>query len=165
MSDSSRPDAHWAALALLAGGTGMAALIAAIASVRAGDFYQLLSKPTWAPPAQVFGPVWSVLYVLMAGAAWLVIRARGWPGARPAIALYTLQLVLNALWTWLFFRWHVGWLAFLEILALWALLLFTALEFWRARRLAGGLLLPYLAWVAFAAALTYAIWRRNPGVL
>ena len=165
MSDSTRADTHWGALALVVGGTGTAALIAAIASVRAGDFYQLLSKPTWAPPAQAFGPVWSALYVLMAFAAWLVIRARGWARARPAIALYTLQLVLNALWTWLFFRWRVGWVAFVEIVALWALLLFTALEFWRVRRLAGGLLLPYLVWVAFAASLTYAIWRRNPGVL
>jgi benzodiazapine receptor len=165
LSHPSRPDAHWGALALLVGGTGVAALIAAIASVRAGDFYQLLLKPTWAPPAQVFGPVWSVLYVIMAVAAWLVIRARGRARARPAIVLYALQLVLNALWTWLFFRWRVGWVAFVEILALWALLLFTTLEFWRARRLAGGLLLPYLAWVTFAASLTYAIWRRNPGVL
>jgi tryptophan-rich sensory protein len=101
----------------------------------------------------------------MAVAAWLVIRARGWPRARPAIAMYMLQLVLNALWTWLFFRWRVGWVAFVEILALWALLLFTSLGFWRAHRLAGSLLLPYLAWVTFAASLTYAIWRRNPGVL
>lgn len=165
MSDSSRPEAHWGALALLLSATGAAAFIAAIASVGAGDFYQLLSKPTWAPPAQVFGPVWSVLYVLMAVAAWLVIRARGWPRARPAIALYALQLALNALWTWLFFRWRVGWVALVEILALWALLLFTASAFWRARRLASGLLMPYLAWVTFAVALTYAIWRRNPGVL
>ena len=165
MSDSPRPNAHWEALALLVGGTGLAALIAAIASVRAADFYQLLSKPTWAPPAEVFGPVWSVLYVLMTVAAWVVIRARGWPYARPAIVLYTVQLMLNALWTWLFFRWRLGWVALVEILALWAVLLFTALDFWRARRLAGGLLLPYLAWVTFAAALTYAVWRRNPGVL
>ena len=165
MSEPSRPDAHWGALALLLGGTGVAALIAAIASVQAGDFYQLLSKPAWAPPAQVFGPVWSVLYVLMAVAAWLVIRAWGWPRARQAIALYALQLVLNALWTWLFFRWRVGWIAFVEILALWALLLFTGSEFCRARRLAGSLLLPYLVWVTFAVALTFAIWRHNPGVL
>ncbi len=165
MSDSTRPHAEWGTLALVVVATGVAALIAAMASVHAGDFYQLLSKPAWAPPAKVFGPVWSVLYVLMALAAWLVIRAWGWPRARPAIALYTLQLLLNALWTWLFFRWHVGWAAFVEILALWVLLLFTALAFWRARRLAGGLLLPYLGWVTFAVGLTYAIWRRNPGVL
>ena len=160
-----RPDAHWGALVLLLGGTGAAALTGAIASVRAGDFYQQLSKPTWAPPAQVFGPVWSVLYVLMAVAAWLVIRAWGWPRARPAIALYALQLVLNALWTWLFFRWRLGWVAVVEILVLWAMLLLTVRAFWRVRRLAGGLLLPYLAWVTFAAALTDAVWHRNPGVL
>ena len=165
MSDSSTPQAHWGALALLAGGTGAAAFLAATASVRAGDFYQLLAKPAWAPPAQVFGPVWTVLYVLMALAAWLAVRARGWPRARPALALYALQLVLNALWTWLFFRWRMGWAAFAEILALAALLLLVTAEFWRARRLAGSLLLPYLLWVAYAAALTYAVWRRNPGLL
>ena len=165
MSDSTKPNAHWGALALLLGGTGGAALTGAIASVRAGDFYQQLSRPAWAPPAEVFGPVWSALYVLMAIAAWLVVRAWGWPRAQPAIALYVLQLVLNALWTWLFFRWRLGWVAVVEILALWALLLLTVRAFWRVRRLAGGLLLPYLAWVTFAAALTYAVWRRNPGVL
>ena len=165
MNEASRPDAHWGALALLAGGTGVAAFLGAIASARAGDFYQLLAKPAWAPPAQVFGPVWSVLYVLMAVAAWLAVRAHGWPRARPAIALYALQLALNALWTWIFFRWRVGWVALVEILALWILLVFTARAFWRARRLAGALLLPYLAGVAFAAWLTYAIWQRNPGML
>jgi tryptophan-rich sensory protein len=74
-------------------------------------------------------------------------------------------LILNALWTWLFFRWRLGWVAFVEILGLWALVLLTVWTFWRARRLAGGLLLPYLAWVTFAAALTYSVWRRNPEVL
>ena len=73
--------------------------------------------------------------------------------------------MLNALWTWLFFRWHLGWVALAEIVVLWALLLFTTAAFWRARRLAGALLLPYLAWVTFAAALTYAVWRRNLGLL
>ncbi len=165
MNDSSRADAHWGALAFLLVGTGAAALTGAIASARAGEFYQELSRPTWAPPAHVFGPVWSVLYVLMAAAAWLVVREWGWPRARPAIALYGLQLVLNALWTWLFFRWRLGWAAFVEILALWTLLLLTVWTFWRVRRLAGGLLLPYLAWVTFAAALTYVVWRQNPGVL
>lgn len=165
MNHPMRPDAHLGALALLLGGTGAAALIGAMASVQAGDFYQQLSRPPWAPPARVFGPVWSVLYVLMAVAAWLVIRARGWPRARPLIALYAFQLVLNALWTWIFFRWRLGWVAVVEILALWALLLVTVREFWRVRRLAAGLLLPYLVWVTFAAALTYAVWRRNPELL
>jgi tryptophan-rich sensory protein len=165
MTDFSRADAHWGALALLLGGTAAAALTGAIASARAGEFYQQLARPSWAPPAQAFGPVWSVLYVLMAVAAWLVVREGGWPRARPAIALYALQLVLNALWTWLFFRWRLGWAAFVEILALWALLLLTVWTFWHVRRLAGALLLPYLAWVTLAAALSYSVWRQNPGVL
>jgi len=150
-------------LALLA--TAAAAVAGAIASVRAADFYQQLAQPTWAPPAAVFGPVWSVLYVLMALAAWLVVRTLGWPSARPAIALYVAQLALNALWPWIFFQWRLGGVALAEILALWTLLLLTVLAFWRARRLAGLLMLPYLAWVSFAAALTWAVWQRNPQAL
>lgn len=158
-------DAHWGALALLGLGTAVAAIAGASASVQAAVFYQQLSKPSWAPPAEVFGPVWSVLYVVMAVAAWLVVRAWGWPRARPAIALYIVQLAFNGLWTWLFFRWRLGGLAFVEILVLWTVLLLTVTTFFRVRRLAGVLMLPYLAWVTFAAALTYAVWRRNPGVL
>lgn len=157
--------ARWGALALLLLATGAAAVAGAIASIRAADFYQQLAKPAWAPPAQAFGPVWSVLYVLMAIAAWLVVRAWGWPRARPAIALYVVQLAFNALWPWVFFRWRLGGAAVVEILLLWALLLLTVAAFRRARPLAAALLLPYLAWVTFAAALTYAVWQRNPGVL
>ncbi|HSM18379.1 MAG TPA: TspO/MBR family protein [Gemmatimonadales bacterium] len=157
--------AYWGALGLLLVATGAAATAGAIASVRAADFYQQLTKPPWAPPAAVFGPVWTALYLLMAGAAWLVIRTSGWPGARPAIALYLVQLVFNALWTWIFFRWRSGGLALLEILVLWTLLLVTIRVFWRSRRLAGVMLMPYLAWVTFATALTYALWQRNPTVL
>jgi tryptophan-rich sensory protein len=158
-------DPHWGALALLGLATAAAAIAGASASVQSAVFYQQLSKPSWAPPAQVFGPVWSVLYVLMAVAAWMVVRAWGWPRARPAMALYILQLVFNGLWTWLFFRWRLGGLAFLEILVLWTLLLLIVTIFFRVRRLAGVLMLPYLAWVTLAAALTYAVWRRNPGLL
>ena len=163
--DSPGAGRYWGAFALLLLGTAAAALIGGIASVRAAEFYQQLSKPAWAPPAGAFGPVWTLLYLLMAVAAWLVVRTRGWPSARPAIALYAAQLVFNALWTWLFFRWRLGGVALIEILLLWSLLLLTVWTFWRIRRLAGLLLLPYLAWVTFAAALTYAVWRRNPGVL
>jgi tryptophan-rich sensory protein len=158
-------DPHWRALALLGLATAAAAVAGASASVQAGVFYQQLSRPSWAPPAQVFGPVWSVLYVLMAVAAWMVVRAWGWPRARPAIALYIVQLALNGLWTWLFFRWRLGGTALVEILALWTLLLLIVTMFFRARRLAGVLMLPYLAWVTFATALTYAVWHRNPGLL
>src|SRR3954447_12618216 len=144
-------DPHWGALALLGLATAAAAFAGASASVQSADFYQQLSKPSWAPPAQVFGPVWSVLYVLMTVAAWMVVRAWDWPRARPAIALYLVQLAFNGLWTWLFFRWRLGGLALVEILVLWILLLLIVTMFLRVRRLAGVLMLPYLGWVTLAA--------------
>ncbi|HYH79769.1 MAG TPA: TspO/MBR family protein, partial [Longimicrobium sp.] len=143
----------------------VAAGIGGVASARAGTFYQQLSRPDWAPPASIFGPVWSVLYLLMGVAAWLVWRERGFAGARPALGLFLLQLLANALWTWLFFGWRQGALAFGEILVLWILIVATLVAFWRVRRLAALLLLPYLGWVSFAAFLTYAVWQRNPHLL
>ena len=142
-----------------------AAALGGSASANAGDFYQQLTRPAWAPPSWLFAPVWTVLYLLMGVAAWLVWRERGFRQARMALSLFLLQLVLNAFWTWLFFVWHLGGLAFVEILVLWALILCTAGAFWRVRPIAGTLLIPYLVWVTFASALTYAIWQRNPALL
>jgi translocator protein len=153
------------ALGLLLGATFIAAAAGGLAAVSAPEFYQALIQPRWAPPSRVFGPVWTLLYILMAVAAWLVVRAVGPDAARPALLLFVVQLVANALWTWLFFRWRLGAAAFVEIVVLWLLIAATIWEFWRATPVAGLLLLPYLAWVSFATALTWAIWRRNPGVL
>ena len=119
-------------------------------------------RPEWAPPASLFGPVWTVLYALMAIAAWLVWRTRGVRGARGALALFVAQLALNALWTWLFFAWRRGAWAFAEVLVLWVAVAATTVAFARHRRAAGALLVPYLGWVTFAAALTWAVWRLNP---
>jgi tryptophan-rich sensory protein len=141
------------------------AIIGAIASANAGVFYQQLARPAWAPPAWLFAPAWSLLYLLMALAAWLVWKARGFQGASSALKMYLLQLLVNALWSWLFFAWHQGALAFLEILLLWALILATLVAFWRILPLAGILLLPYLAWVSFAAILCFSIWQLNPRLL
>lgn len=142
-----------------------AAAVGGVASARAGDFYQQLVRPAWAPPGWLFGPVWSTLYLLMGIAAWLVWRDRGFRGARGALALFAVQLAPNALWTWLFFAWRRGALAFGEILLLWVLIVATIAAFWRIRPVAGALLVPYLLWVSFAAALTWSVWRLNPGVL
>jgi tryptophan-rich sensory protein len=109
--------------------------------------------------------VWTALYIMIGIAAWLVWRERGFAGARAALVLFAVQLAANALWTWLFFAWREGGLAFAEILLLWALIAITIVLFWRVRALAGALMLPYLLWVSFASALTYAIWQRNPSVL
>lgn len=141
------------------------AAIGAVASIQAATFYQQLAQPSWAPPASVFGPVWSVLYALMGIAAWLVWRADGWRQQRGVLALFVIQLALNALWSWLFFGWHRGALAFADIVLLWLLIVVLLVGFWRVRPLAGALLLPYLCWVSFAAALNFAVWHLNPQIL
>jgi benzodiazapine receptor len=101
----------------------------------------------------------------MGVAAWLVWRARGFAGARSALLVFIVQLAANALWTWLFFVWRQGGLAFAEILVLWVLILVTTGLFWRVSRAAAALLLPYLAWVSLASVLTLATWRLNPELL
>jgi benzodiazapine receptor len=143
----------------------IAAAIGAAASIQAGPFYLSLQRPAWAPPATIFGPVWTVLYVLMGIAAWLVWRVGGFGAARSALTLFLVQLAFNALWSWLFFAWHRGGQAFADILLLWALIIATLIFFWRIRPVAGALLVPYLLWVSFAAALNYAVWQLNPQIL
>lgn len=142
-----------------------AAAIGAVASAQAGAFYEQLVRPGWAPPGWLFAPVWTVLYVLMGVAAWLVWRAHGFKEGRTALALFLVQLVANALWTWVFFVWRQGAIAFAEILLLWCLIVATAVSFRRLNALAAALLLPYLAWVTFACALTFSTWRLNPALL
>jgi translocator protein len=124
--------------------TFVAAALGAAASVHAGTFYAQLLRPAWAPPGWLFGPVWSALYLAMGIAAWLVWRAAGFRAARAALTLYLVQLALNALWSWLFFGWHLGAAAFADVLLL---------------------LAPYLLWVSFASALNFAVWQLNPGSL
>lgn len=127
-----------------------------------GEWYAGLAKPSWNPPGSVFGPVWTVLYVLMGVAAWLVWRRGGFAGARVALSLFLVQLTLNALWSWLFFGLQNPPLAFVEILVLWCAILATLVSFWKVRPAAGALLVPYLGWVSFAAALNLQLWRLNP---
>ena len=141
-----------------------AAAIGGMATRRAPEFYASLSQPQWAPPSSVFGPVWTVLYILMAIAAWLVWRERGLSGARVPLVLFVVQLALNAIWSWLFFAWQRGALAQIEIVVLWVMIVLTLIAFWRVRPIAGMLLLPYLAWVTYATALTFSLVRRNPGL-
>jgi benzodiazapine receptor len=140
----------------------VAAAAGAVASVTAASFYLQLVKPTWAPPASAFGPVWSVLYLLMGVSAWLVWRERGNRPVVPALSLYIAQLLANALWSWLFFAWRQGAASFADVLLLLALIVFTIAAFSRVSRLAALLMLPYLAWVCLAAGLTWSVWQANP---
>ena len=122
-------------------------------------WYRSLNRPRWSPPAWVFGPVWTFLYASMGVAAWLVWRRGG--RRRVPLALFGVQLALNAAWTPLFFGARAIGPALAEIVATWVAVLATTVAFARQRSLAGALLLPYLAWVSFATALTASIWRRN----
>lgn len=147
--------------------TAAAAALGAIATAQAGAFYAQLERPVWAPPAWLFGPVWSVLYLMMAVAAWRVGRSghSGSARAAPALLLYLAQLAVNALWSWLFFAWHLGAPAFACIVVLWLMIVATIVLFGRRERLAAALLWPYLAWVSFAGMLCFSIWQRNPALL
>ena len=126
-----------------------------------GDWYAHLAKPTFNPPAWVFAPVWTLLYLVMGIAAWLVWRQRGAARVAPALTLFLVQLALNAAWSWLFFGLHhIGW-ALVDLSALWLAIGATILAFWPHRPLAGCLMIPYLLWVSFAALLNFQFWRLN----
>jgi benzodiazapine receptor len=142
-----------------------ASAVGAVASIQAKSFYSHLAQPAWAPPAGIFGPVWTVLYALMGIAAWLVWRSGGFRPNRKALTLFLLQLAFNSLWSWLFFAWHRGAWALADVLVLWILIVATLVSFWRLRPLAGALLIPYLLWVSFASALNYSVWQLNPQIL
>lgn len=126
-----------------------------------GDWYASLAKPSWNPPNAVFGPVWTVLYILMGLAAWLVWRRVGFTGARVALNLFFLQLVFNALWSYLFFGRFRPDLALVDIVALWCTILVVTALFWQAHRGAGAMMIPYLLWVSFASCLNFVLWRMN----
>lgn len=152
-------------LAVWLGITALAAAVGATGSVNAQTFYAQIVLPQWAPPAWIFGPVWTVLYALMGIAAWQVWRTGGFQRARVALILYLVQLAVNAMWSWLFFSWRLGFLALADVLLLMILILLTFIAFWRIRPLAGWLLMPYFLWVSFASALNFAIWQLNPNIL
>jgi benzodiazapine receptor len=127
----------------------------------AGGWYSQIRKPSWTPPSWLFGPVWTALYLMMAVAAWWVWRQGGWEAQRGALALFLVQLVLNAAWSGLFFGLHSPSLGMAGIVLLWIAILLTILAFFRVSPLAGWLMVPYLLWVSFASALNFTIWRLN----
>jgi translocator protein len=146
--------AGFVVLCLTAGGLGGWAVSQPVV-----DWYPGIAKPSWNPPSWLFAPVWTTLYVMMAVAAWLVWltgqRVRG------ALALFFIQLAFNVAWSFIFFAAHSpGW-AFVEVLAFVTALALTTYRFFRHSTAAGLLMLPYLAWVSFAAVLNFAIWQLN----
>jgi len=128
-----------------------------------GEWYASLEKPSWNPPNWIFGPAWTALYAMMAVAAWLVWRRGGFAAQALPLAAFLVQLLLNALWSWLFFGLKNPGLAFAEIVALWVAIATTLLLFRRPSATAAWLLAPYLAWVTFASLLNFTLWRLNAG--
>lgn len=153
------------AAVLLLGLTFIAAAIGGLGSASAGSFYQQITQPAFAPPSWVFGPVWSLLYLAMGVAAFLVWRSAPIEKTRPVLALYIIHLGVNALWSWLFFAWRSGLWASVGVVILLALVVWVTLRFRYFSNIAALLMVPYLAWVSFATLLTITIWQMNPDLL
>ena len=146
------------AVCLGAGGLGAMATTPEIDS-----WYKTIEKPSWNPPDYVFGPVWTTLFVMMAIAAWTIWKQDGFQKTATPLTLFFLQLALNVGWSWIFFGFHqIGW-AFAEIIVLWLTIVMTTIAFFRRSKIAGWLMMPYLAWVSFASVLNFTIWRLNTG--
>lgn len=134
------------------------------AFVETGTWYDSLKRPVWTPPSWVFGPVWTLLYLLMGIAAWRVWARHGFGdrSSRRALVLFLVHLILNAAWTWLFFGLHMPTAAAAEIVVLWSMILALVVLFWKCDRTAGALLLPYLLWVTYAVTLSIGFAIMNP---
>lgn len=153
---------RWLALALFLAATFLVAWASTIFTVPSiPTWYAQLTKPSFNPPNEVFGPVWTLLYFLMAIAAWLVWKQPISQLRSQALLLFWVQLGLNFAWSLLFFRQHLIGFALVDILLLWLTIVLTGLQFFRLKKSAGWIFLPYLAWVSFASILNLAIWRLN----
>lgn len=143
----------WIAICSIAGVFG--------AQFAPGQWYELLQKPIWTPPNWVFPVVWPILYVMMGVSAWLVWRIKQVSLYDTEFTWFFVQLILNALWSWIFFGLHLISAGLAEILLLWISIIFTIFLFWNRKRIAGILLIPYILWVSYASALNLAIWQLN----
>lgn len=145
----------------LLGCFSVAALASFVTNPEIPHWYASLRKPAWTPPNWLFGPVWTALYAAMAIAVWIIWRRAGWEGSNGALWLFVVQLALNLAWSFIFFKFHNPRWAFIEIVALWIAIAATVVKFAAISRASAMLLAPYLAWVTYAAALNFAIWRMN----
>ncbi|MEO7206518.1 MAG: TspO/MBR family protein [Steroidobacteraceae bacterium] len=161
---NSRPNLPALALFLLAtlGAGAVGALFSPGFSASTAHWYAALAKPNWLPPQSWFGPIWTVLYVLMAIAAWIIWRERYHRGRTAAISVFCIQLLLNALWAPVFFGLKNIGAGLFAIVALWLAVGWTMREFARVKSAAVLILVPYFLWVTFAAAINLAVWRLNP---
>ena len=141
-------------------GVGFVAGIATSKSI--GEWYQFLNKPSFNPPNWIFGPVWTILYLMM-GISLFLIWKEGLDisGVKFAIIFFIIHLLINALWSFVFFRWHSPGFAFIVIIVLWLMILISIVLFNKINPTASLLLIPYLLWVSFASVLNFSIWKLN----
>ncbi|MBD1388487.1 tryptophan-rich sensory protein [Neiella sp. HB171785] len=167
LNHQQRPSGKQQALVLLAfvGLCHLVSFIGAIASINSREFYAMLTQPWWSPPGWVFGPVWLTLYTMMAISAWLIWRQHAQPMRQSALTLFLVHLLPNALWSWLFFAWQLGAASLVNIIILWLLIVAVLRRFAAINKVAALLLVPYLAWVSFAAVLNFWLWQHNPALL
>jgi benzodiazapine receptor len=140
---------------------GVGALGGMATAPEIAGWYATLNKPSWNPPAWIFGPVWTTLYLMMAASAWLIWRQGGMQKNRLQLSVFACQLLLNLAWSWIFFSMHQIGGAAAEIVVLWVSILLTAILFAKKSKLAAALLLPYLCWVSFATILNFTLWKLN----
>lgn len=124
-------------------------------------WYASLNKPSFNPPNYLFGPVWTILYILMGISLFLIWKQPPSPQRKQALTIYLLQFALNLAWSFIFFNQHQIFLALFEIIAIWICILLTILAFSKINKVAAWLLVPYISWVSFATVLTYYIWLLN----
>lgn len=144
---------------LIAQGAGLIGSIFTANTV--STWYTTLNKPFINPPSWLFGPVWITLYALMGTSAYLIWQVKETPGAKMALIFYGIQLILNAVWSILFFGIKNPQVAFFEIIFLLISIIITTILFWKINPVAGALMVPYILWVSFASYLNYQIWTLN----
>lgn len=133
------------------------------ATLELEGWYKTIKEPSWNPPDYIFGPVWTTLFIMMNVAAWLVWKPKGFKAAATPVTVFFIQLGLNVAWSWIFLGMlQPGW-AFAEIVILWLAIVATTVAFFGRSKVAGGLMVPYLAWVSFANVLNFIIRRLNSG--
>jgi len=143
----------------------LAGLLGSLANFTSlNTWYQTLEKPFFNPPNWIFGPVWTLLFIMMGIALYLVWDSEKWFGKKQrkvALQIFALQMILNVLWSYLFFALQNSLLAFVEIIILWAVILWNIVVFYKIKKTAGWLLLPYLLWVSFASLLNFSLFWLN----
>ena len=128
---------------------------------RPGDWYMEIIKPSWTPPGWIFGPVWTMLYICMGIALWMVWESRDKTNIKLPLIVFSIQLILNAMWSCIFFGLQNLFVSVIEIYCLLAMIMLSIILFYRIRKIAGLILIPYLLWVSFASILNFTIWSLN----